>query len=184
MPASITCRFPSRTATKHPPTTSPAIRAPSRASARLPPKSSRLGLPLTVNTVVHRANIGRIDAMVDLALVAGRQPRRDRACAVLRLGAEEPRRTDADARAGRAGGAAGRDAARQAPRPDRHRRGGAGLLCALSQALRRRLGPPVAQRHARRQGAALPRGRSHSRARILECARAFARRDLADFAGI
>ena len=30
-----------------------------------------LGLPLTINMVVHRANIGRIDAMVELALVLG-----------------------------------------------------------------------------------------------------------------
>jgi pyrroloquinoline quinone biosynthesis protein E len=31
----------------------------------------RLGLPLTVNMVVHRANIGRIASMVDMALVYG-----------------------------------------------------------------------------------------------------------------
>jgi pyrroloquinoline quinone biosynthesis protein E len=31
----------------------------------------RLGLPLTVNVVVHRANIGRIDAMVEQALALG-----------------------------------------------------------------------------------------------------------------
>jgi pyrroloquinoline quinone biosynthesis protein E len=31
----------------------------------------RLGLPLTVNMVVHRANIGRVDAMVELALSLG-----------------------------------------------------------------------------------------------------------------
>ena len=31
----------------------------------------RLGLPLTINLVVHRANIGRIEAMVDLALSLG-----------------------------------------------------------------------------------------------------------------
>ena len=61
----------------------------------------KLGLPLTINMVVHRANIDRIESMVDLGAVAGRQPRRDRACAVLRLGAEEPRCADADARAGR-----------------------------------------------------------------------------------
>ena len=30
-----------------------------------------LGLPLTINTVVHRTNIGRIEAMVELALVLG-----------------------------------------------------------------------------------------------------------------
>jgi pyrroloquinoline quinone biosynthesis protein E len=31
----------------------------------------RLGLPLTINLVVHRANIGRIEPMVDLALSLG-----------------------------------------------------------------------------------------------------------------
>jgi len=31
----------------------------------------KLGLPLTVNVVVHRANIGRVEAMVDLALALG-----------------------------------------------------------------------------------------------------------------
>ena len=31
----------------------------------------RLGLPLTVNMVVHRANIGRIEPMVELALALG-----------------------------------------------------------------------------------------------------------------
>ena len=31
----------------------------------------KLGLPLTVNVVVHRANIGRVEAMVDLALGLG-----------------------------------------------------------------------------------------------------------------
>ena len=56
----------------------------------------RLGLPLTVNLVVHRANIERIGDMVDLALKLKAQPDRDRACAVLRLGAEEPRGADAD----------------------------------------------------------------------------------------
>jgi pyrroloquinoline quinone biosynthesis protein E len=31
----------------------------------------KLGLPLTINIVVHRANIGRIEAMVDMALALG-----------------------------------------------------------------------------------------------------------------
>ena len=44
----------------------------------------------------------------------------------------------------------GRDAARATSRPDRHRCGGARLLRALSQAMRRRLGPPLAQRYAGR----------------------------------
>ena len=64
---------------------------------------------------------------------ARRQARRDRACAVLRLGAEEPRAADADARAGRARREGGGDAARAPSRADRDRRGGAGLLRALSR---------------------------------------------------
>ena len=39
--------------------------------ARSPRRCVRLGLPLTVNLVVHRANIERIGAMVDLALALG-----------------------------------------------------------------------------------------------------------------
>ena len=58
---------------------------------------------------------------------------------------------------------AGRDAAQAASRPDRDRRRGAGLLRALPESLRRRLGAALAQRHAVRQGAAVPRGRKHSR---------------------
>ena len=50
-----------------------------------------LGLPLTVNMVVHRANIGRIESMVELALSR----------AILRLGVEEPRCSNAHARTGR-----------------------------------------------------------------------------------
>ena len=49
--------------------------------------------PLTVNAVMHRANIDHIDEMVALALKLGAKPCRDRARAVLRLGAEEPRRS-------------------------------------------------------------------------------------------
>ena len=115
---------------------------------------------------------------------ARRQARRDRACAVLRLGAEEPRAADADARTGRSRGDDGRNAPQAASRPDRDRRRGAGLLRALPESLRRRLGAALAQRHAVRQGAALSRGGKHSRPDVLECARAFARRHLGQFAGV
>ena len=163
-PASITCRSRSRTATRHPPTTSPAIEGAFARKHALAAEVVRLGLPLTVNVVMHRANIERIDDMVDSRAATRRQPRRDRACAVLRLGAEEPRRADADARAGRRARCARSSSCAQASRPDRHRRRGAGLLRALSEALRRRLGPALAQRHAVRPGAAVPRRRNHSRA--------------------
>ena len=48
----------------------------------------------------------------------------------------------------------------------------------LAEALRRRLGPALAQRDAGRQGAAMPRRRVHSGPGILVGARAFARRHL------
>ena len=54
----------------------------------------------------------------------------------------------------------------------------------LSEALPRRLGPPLAQCHAVRHGAAVPRRRIDPRPRILERARAFARRDLGGFSGV
>ena len=60
----------------------------------------RLKIPLTVNAVMHRANIDRIEDMVALALKLGATPRRDRARAILRLGTEEPHSFDAEQRAG------------------------------------------------------------------------------------
>ena len=81
------------------------------ASSPSPRQVSRLGLPLTVNTVIHRANIGDVGGADRARRRAGRAPRRDRAHAILRLGVAQPRRPDADAGRGRA--------------VDRHRRGGA-----------------------------------------------------------
>ena len=145
----------------------------------------RLEIPLTVNAVMHRANIDRIERMVDARARARRQPGRDRARAVLRLGAEEPRRADADARAGRA-------RRRRRSRNCAQRHHGQIVIDAvvpdyyarLPEALRRRLGPALAQRHAGGQGAALPRRRVDPRPRILVGARAFARRHLGEFAGL
>ena len=68
---STTCRFRSRTASRRAPTTSPATKAPSPASARSPAEVVRLKIPLTVNAVMHRANIDRLDEMVALALSLG-----------------------------------------------------------------------------------------------------------------
>ena len=102
------------------------------------------------------------------------RPDRDRACAVLRLGAEEPLGADADARAGRPRGRGGRRAAGAPQGQDRDRLRGAGLSRALSQALRRRLGPALAQRHALGEGVAVPRRGVDPGPRILERARAFA----------
>ena len=101
-PVSTMCKSRSRTARPPAPTTSPAMPARSRASGRSPPKSVRLKIPLTVNAVMHRANIDRVRRDGRACACARRQPGRDRACAILWLGAEEPRGADAERRAGRA----------------------------------------------------------------------------------
>ena len=118
----------------------------------------RLGLPLTVNLVVHRANIERISEMVDLALKL-KASRIEIAhvqyygWALKNRAALMPTAEQVDARSRR-----GRRAAPQASRQDRHRRRGAGLSRAVSEALRRRLGPALAQRHAVGPRAAVPCG--------------------------
>ncbi len=117
----------------------------------------RLKLPLTVNAVMHRANIDRIADMVDLALALGASrveiahvqyygwALKNRAMLM-------PSREQVAARRG-----VGRGTARAPSRAHRDRRSGAGLLRSLSQGLRRRLGAALAQCDAGRQGAAMPR---------------------------
>ena len=104
----------------------------------------KLGLPLTINMVVHRANIGRVKSMVDLALSLGAS-RVEIAhvqyygWALKNRAALMPTREQVD------------DAVRQfevfAPRAsqqDCHRCRGTGLLRAFSETLCRWLGAPVA----------------------------------------
>src|SRR5207244_5003362 len=97
-------------------------------------------LPLTVNAVVHRANIDRIGDMVDLALALAANRIEIahvqyygwalRNCAALMRSREQVERA-----ASRRGGAA-----LAASGSDRHRRRGPGLLRAQSKTLRRRAG--------------------------------------------
>ena len=89
--------------------------------------------------------------------VARRRPGRDRARAVLRLGAQEPRRADAGARGLHDGGADHRESARAPEGHHRHRHGRARLLRQVPQALHGRLGPRHHQHHPARARAALPR---------------------------
>ena len=65
------CRFDPGQRERHPPTASPAITARFARKLALAAECVRLGLPLTVNAVMHRANIERIDEMVELALSLG-----------------------------------------------------------------------------------------------------------------
>ena len=184
MPGSTTCRSPSRTTSPAPADHIAGYKGAYARKQRSPPKSRGSAFPLTVNAVMHRANIDHVDEMVALALKLG--AKRVEIAHVQYYGWAlknraqlMPTREQVDAR--REGG---RDAARAPSRADRDRRGRAGLLRALPEGLRRRLGAALAQCHAVRQGAALPRGRKHSGADVLERARACARRHLGQFAGV
>ena len=138
----------------------------------------RMGLPLTINMVVaprqHRSNRGDDRPRGG----NGSEPHRNRACAILRLGAEEPAGLDADRRAGRARCRRGRSVAAKSGGDDRDRCGHTGLPRTLSEALRRRVGPAFAQCHAVGARIAVPRGRDHSRPRVLVGARPCACGDL------
>ena len=149
-PASITCRSRSRTASPRAPITSPAIDGAFARKRALAAEVVRLKMPLTVNAVMHRANIDRIEDMVALALALGASrveiahaqyygwALKNRAA--LMPTAEQVKRA----------AAAVEELRQRASRRDRHRRRRARLLRAAAEALRRRLGPPLAQRDAER----------------------------------
>ena len=119
----------------------------------------RLGLPLTINMVVHRANIERIEEMVEQALRSAPAASRSPMCSIT-AGRSKNRAALMPTREQVERAVEMVETLREpASRPYRHRRRGARLLCPLPQALRRRLGTPLAQRHAVGPRAALPRGR-------------------------
>ena len=111
-----------------------------------------------------------------------RRPAGGRQCAILRLGAEEPRRADADAwRRSRRPAASSRKRAMRLKGIARDRLCGAGLLRAAAEEMHGRLGPAVLQHLAGRQDPALPRRRDHHRARIrIGALQSFDRLDLAE----
>ena len=140
------------------------------------------GLALTLNFVVHRQNVERVPEMIALGETLGRGPHRNRPCAVLRLGAAEPRRAVAHPRAARRGDRGGRGGARAAARPAGDRLCRAGLLCEAAEGMHGRLGPAHDHRHACRPRLAMPRRREPARVRVPFGARDAACRHLAGFA--
>ena len=94
--ASTTCRSRSRTPMRCPPTISPAIAARSSESMRWPPKrcGSACRSPSISWCIAPTSGASATWSISRWRLK--RHPHRDRACAVLRLGAEEPRGADAD----------------------------------------------------------------------------------------
>ncbi len=111
--------------------------------------------------------------------VARRRTRGDRARTVLWLGAAQPPGADADARTGRRGDAGGRADQSALCRPAGDRPGRAGLLRAAAQGLHGRLGAALAECHAVRPCAALPRRRDHPGPGVLVGARPPAAADMA-----
>ncbi len=112
------------------------------------------------------------------------EPDRDRSRAVLRLGAEEPCRADADPRAGRARRCRSRGIAAASPGPHRDRRRGARLSRALSETLRRRMGAALSQCDAFGKSAAVPCSGIDTGSGVLERAGPFAGRHLGVVAGV
>ena len=140
---------------------------------------TKAGLPLTLNAVIHRANLHQVGAFIELALELG--ARRLEVAhtqyygwALANRAALMPRRKEVEESIALVEGA-------------RTRLKGqlvidmvvARLLRALSEALRGRLGADRHQYLALGQGPALPCGGIDSGPRVLERARALAGRDLA-----
>jgi len=117
----------------------------------------RLGLPLTVNAVIHRTNIDRVGDLVALALELGAS--RVEIAHVQYYGWAMKNRAALmpSAEQVRTRGRHDRGPARASPRPHRDRRGGPGLLRTIPQALHGWLGTPLAQRDAVGTGAAVSR---------------------------
>ena len=145
----------------------------------------RLGIPLTVNAVIHRANIDRIAAMVDQAVALGAS--RVEIAHVQYYGwaiANRSKLMPTREQVERA--SCGVEALREsyhgiivvdAVVPDYFARYPKACLGGW-------VGTPVAQRVAVRQGPALPCSRDHPRPRVLVRARAFACRHLAILTGL
>ena len=95
-----------------------------RAQARSWPKDVvERKLPLTVNAVIHRANIDRIGDMVELALRLGASRVEIAHVQYYGWALKNRAAAAADARAGRSRAGAGGGVARAPSRQDRHRRG-------------------------------------------------------------
>jgi len=104
----------------------------------------RLKIPLTINVVVHRANIERIADMVGWALALGASRVEIAHVQYYGWALQKSRRADAERAQVASATRGGRRIAPPSSRQDRHRCGGAGLLRAAAEAVRRRLGPPLA----------------------------------------
>ena len=159
--------FLCRTCTRNPRTASPAIPERTYASSPSRRRVRELEFALTVNTVIHRANIDRVADLVEIGRVARRRASGNRARPILRLGLAESSGTDADARTGHARDAGDGEHPSALSGPSRDRSGRAGLLRAQAEGLHGRLGASLTERHALRPRAAVPRCRKHSRPAVL-----------------
>ena len=139
----------------------------------------KAGLPLTINAVIHRANLHQVGAFIDLAVELG--ARRLEVAHTQYSGWALANRAALmpPARRGRESIALVEAARVRLKGELRHRHGDPRLLRALSQALRGGMGADRDQCFAERQGAAVPRRQVDTGPRILERARPFVERHLA-----
>ena len=144
-----------------------------------------LDMPLTVNAVMHRQNLHQLADIIQMAVDLDADRLEVANVQYYGWALEEPRRLDADARTDRGDQPHRRGSRRAAEGHSRDRLCGAGLLRAAAEEMHGRLGPAVLQHFARRQGAALPCGGKHHRARIrIRTLQSFDRLDLAELRGL
>ena len=183
MRASITCRFPSRTATKHRPITSPATKALPRASGRWPKRSSSsacrspsiwwcIAPILAASNRWLNLRWRLAPSRVEIAHV------QYYGWALKNRAALMPTREQVEKPCGRS----------KCCGPSTKAASSSTLWCRIIMrgfpSLASAAGAAARSMSRRRPGASVPCGGGHSRSRILECARAFACRHLADLAGI
>ena len=160
------CSSRSRTRTGDRPTASRAMRARSRASRASPPsrRGSACRSRSTWSCTARISSACRDDR--HWRWRSARSARRDRPCAVLWLGAEEPRRAAADPRAARRGDGRRSSGRASACKAVSRSTTSCRTITRAAEVLHGRLGTAVPERHAVRQGAALPCRRDHSGPRL------------------
>ena len=142
---------------------------------------TEMGLPLTINAPIHRQNIHNVGRYIDACRRARRAAARNRACAILRLGLTQPRGADPDLRADRA--SRSRSSSARESGSGRARRSTwvvPDYYAKRPKPCMGGWGEGLHQRHARGQGAPLPRGRNHPAPQVRQCARASFARYLAE----
>ena len=120
-----------------------------------------VGLPLTINAVVHRQNLDHLEDIIALAHGLGAHRLEIANVQYYGVGVAQSRRADANPRSARAGHRHGGNPPLRLPRRDGNRLYSARLFCPPPQALHGRMGKSVLRGDPAWQSIALPRRGNH-----------------------